>query len=107
MTAHMPTTLIIQHEALSANQQDDGEDEQENASKQPETPKPRKCYIFCPAGDRDSLFAEVDRKTAAPLLPEFQDYVLDELTARKILRRMKVFCAPRKAGRLAAGAAAG
>ena len=26
-----------------------------------------------------------------PDLPEFQDYVLDELTARKILRRMKVF----------------
>ena len=30
--------------------------------------KSRKCYIFCPDGDRDSLFAEVDRKTAAPLL---------------------------------------
>ena len=84
-------TLIISDDALSANQQDDGEDERESTSKQPEPPKPRKCYIFCPAGDRDSLFAEVDRKTAAPLLPEFQDYVLDELTARKILRRMKVF----------------
>ena len=42
---------------------------------------PRKCYIFCPPGDRASLFAEVDRKTAAPLIPEFQDYVLDSLIA--------------------------
>ena len=51
---------------------------------------PRKCYIFCPPGDRASLFAEVDRKTAAPLIPEFQDYVLDSLIARGDLRQMKV-----------------
>ena len=42
-------------------------------------------------GDRESLFAEVDRKTSVPLLTDFQDYVLDELIARKILRRLKVF----------------
>ena len=54
--AYATATLIISDEALSANQQDDGEDEQENVSKQPEQPRPRKCYIFCPAGDRDSLF---------------------------------------------------
>ena len=51
---------------------------------------PRKCYIFCPPGDRASLFAEVDRKTAAPLIPEFQDYVLDSLVASGDLRQMKV-----------------
>ena len=51
---------------------------------------PRKCYIFCPPGDRASLFAEVDRKTAAPLIPEFQDYVLDSLITRGDLRQMKV-----------------
>ena len=51
---------------------------------------PRKCYIFCPPGDRASLFAEVDRKTAAPLIPEFQDYVLDSLIACGDLRQMKV-----------------
>ena len=61
------------------------------ATSKPEPSKPRKCYVFCPAGDRKRLFAEVDRKTAAPLLPEFQNYVLDELIARKILRRLKVF----------------
>ena len=87
-------TLIIQDEALSANSLDGDDSEEggeEAASQQPEPPKPRRCYIFCPAGDRDSLFTEVDRKTAAPLLPAFRDYVLDELIARKILRRLKAF----------------
>lgn len=87
-------TLMINDEALSAisSDGDDGEDnEKEAAPAEPEPPKPRKCYIFCPAGDRESLFAEVDRKTAAPLIPEFQDYVLETLTARKILRKLKVF----------------
>ena len=87
-------TLMIQDEALSVKSTDenDGDDDGvDAASGAPEAPKPRKCYIFCPARDRDSLFAEVDRKTAAPLLPEFQDYVLDALISRKILRRMKVF----------------
>lgn len=32
----------------------------------------------------------MDRKTAAPLIPEFQDYVLDSLIARGDLRQMKV-----------------
>ena len=40
---------------------------------------PRKCILFCPAGDRQALFEALDRKTSVPLIPEFQDYVLDEL----------------------------
>ncbi len=90
--AYATATLMINDEALSAKPQgeDDGEDGKAAGSSKPEPPKPRKCYIFCPAKDRDSLFAEVDRKTAAPLLPAFRDYVLDELIARKILRRLKV-----------------
>mgnify|MGYP001113584800 FL=1 len=87
-------TLLINDEALSARSQaeEDGEDDADDAAPaELEPPKPRKCYIFCPAGDRESLFAEVDRKTAAPLIPAFQDYLLEELTARKILRKLKVF----------------
>ena len=53
--------------------------------------QPRRCYIFCPAGDRDRLFEELDHKTAAPLIPEFRDYVLDTLTARGDLRKLEVF----------------
>ena len=92
--AYAAATLMINDEALSADPSDvddGGDDENETTSAQPEEPKPRKCYIFCPAGDRESLFAEVDRKTAAPLIPAFQDYVLEELIARKILHKLKVF----------------
>lgn len=52
--------------------------------------QPRKCYIFCPAGDRDRLFEELDHKTAAPLIPAFRDYVLEELERRGHLRRLHV-----------------
>lgn len=92
--AYATATLLINDEALSARSQAEGDDEkseENDAPAAPEPPKPRKCYIFCPAGDRESLFAEVDRKTAAPLIPAFQDYVLDELVARKILHKLKVF----------------
>ncbi len=51
---------------------------------------PRKCYIFCPQGDMDRLFAEIDRRTGVPLIPEFRDYLLAELQARGILRKLEV-----------------
>ena len=50
----------------------------------------RKCLIFCPQGDRERLFEELDRKTAVPMIPEFRDYVLDELRDRNILRQLTV-----------------
>lgn len=68
---------------------DDERDAQE-AHGEDEAAEPRKCVIFCPPGDRQRLFEEVDRKTAVPLIPEFQDYLLDELERRKILRKLKV-----------------
>jgi hypothetical protein len=46
---------------------------------------PRRCYIFCGQGDDERLFEELDKKTAVPLIPEFKDYVLNELQCRKIL----------------------
>lgn len=54
------------------------------------TARPRKSYIFCPQGDRKSLFDELDRKTAAPMIPAFQDYLLDALIAAGDLRQMTV-----------------
>ena len=51
---------------------------------------PKKCVIFCPEGDRARLFEELDRKTAVPLIPEFQEYVLEELEQRGILKRLTV-----------------
>ena len=52
--------------------------------------QPRRCYIFCPARDQKRLFEELDRKTAAPLIPEFQDYVLSSLRQRGDLRQLEV-----------------
>ena len=57
------------------------EDEADEGQEKVDLP-PRKCIIFCPENDRDRLFEEVDRKTAVPLIPEFRDYVLDELEER-------------------------
>ena len=48
------------------------------------TEQPRKCYIFCPERDRVRLFEELDHKTAAPLIPAFQDYVLALLKSEAI-----------------------
>ena len=68
----------------------DGEKDPEEAGEQ-QTIQPRRCYIFVPAGDRDRLFDELDRKTAAPLIPEFRDAVLDALIDRGEQRPLEVF----------------
>ena len=81
-------TLMANDDALLADPPDG--DETGTDAEQQEL-QPRKCYIFCPAGDRDRLFDELDRKTAAPLIPAFRDYVLDTLTARGDLRQLEVF----------------
>ena len=83
-------TLMASDDALTAEPQDDGEDSEAEAGTQQEI-QPRKCYLFCPAGDRDRLFEELDHKTAAPLIPEFRDYVLDTLIAHGDLRQLEVF----------------
>nr|WP_325299914.1 hypothetical protein [uncultured Dysosmobacter sp.] len=43
---------------------------------------PRNTYIFCTPGDRRELFDAVDQKTAVPMIPEYQEYVLTELKKR-------------------------
>ena len=49
-----------------------------------------------PSRGSGQAFEEVDRKTAAPLIPEFRDYVLQELIRRGELRRMEVFSVKEK-----------
>lgn len=81
-------TLMVNDDAQSADPLDEEEPEESDGQ---QAIQPRKCYIFCPAGDRDRLFEELDHKSAAPLIPEFRDYVLDTLTDRGDLRKMEVF----------------
>ena len=79
-------TLMASDDEHNSSDQEDSEAEDEGQ----QTLQPRKCYIFCPAGDRERLFEELDHKTAAPLIPAFRDYVLDELEKRGSLRRLRV-----------------
>lgn len=79
-------TLMASDDAQEeCRRQDDGESQTLEESEQP-----RKCYIFCPEGDRARLFEELDHKTAAPLIPAFQDYVLTTLQSRGDLRQLEV-----------------
>ena len=87
-------TLMASDDAQTADAPDESEEEETEdraADKDKALSQPRKCYIFCPAGNRDWLFEELDRKTAAPLIPAFRDCVLDALIDRGDLRPLKVF----------------
>lgn len=79
-------TLIAEDDAQQA--QDNGGDDE--TADVPKDLPPRTNYIFCTPGDKQELYEAVDQKTAAPLIPEFQDYVLRELVKRKILRPLQV-----------------
>ncbi|MEG0127452.1 MAG: DEAD/DEAH box helicase family protein, partial [Clostridia bacterium] len=56
-----------------------------------ETP-PRSCYIFTPQGDSDRLFEEIDRRVRVPLIPQFKEYLLDELVRTSALQQLSVVC---------------
>ena len=74
---------------LSLDEEDSAQEQEQDGQTAAELP-PRKCILFCPAGDRQALFEALDRKTAVPLIPEFQDYVLDELRRRRWLKPLRV-----------------
>ena len=74
---------------LSLDEEDSAQEQEQDGQTAAELP-PRKCVLFCPAGDRKALFEALDRKTSVPLIPEFQDYVLDELQQRGILKPLRV-----------------
>ena len=80
-------TILSLDDADTAAKKD--EDAQADGQTYVELP-PRKCILFCPAGDRQALFEALDRKTAVPLISEFQDYVLDELQRRRLLKPLRV-----------------
>ena len=73
---------------------DENSDMQDDEQVEVENPKQkRKMYIYCNEGDTDSLYAELDKKTSIPLIPEFKDYVLEECLKRKILVQLEVLSA--------------
>ena len=87
------TTLVVEDDGQLAEGDREQEDEPGETEKAAETGQdlpPRNTYIFCAPGDRADLFRAVDQKTAVPLTPQFQDYVLDQLMRRNILRPLRV-----------------
>lgn len=99
-------TLIAEDDGQSAKRNDDekGKSEQEttppgadedNDQIRQDLP-PRNTYIFCTPGERRELFDAVDQKTAVPMIPEYQEYVLTELEKRNILRPLQVRSLSRK-----------
>ena len=88
-------TMLAKDDGQNTQQSNSEEDAAAEREKVPELQASielptRRCMIFCPSGDRDRLFEELDRKTAVPLIPEFRDYVLSELEKRRILRKLTV-----------------
>ena len=63
-------TLMANDDEYSNEGPEDQEDSEEAAGTGDgqQTLQPRKCYIFCPAGDRDRLFEELDEKMDAWVL---------------------------------------
>lgn len=81
-------TLIAEDDGQSAKQNAGDKDEpdkdkndEDDDQIQQDLP-PRNTYIFCTPGERRELFDAVDQKTAVPMIPEYQDYVLTELQKR-------------------------
>ena len=95
-------TLLIQDELLQADDADStgakntisNENDNTNGIPSNDTTsiksKPRKCYIYCEPDKPNQLFAEIDAKTAVPMMPDFQDYVLSELQDRNILQKLEL-----------------
>jgi len=76
-------TLLINDDQQEAEPQNNaGEDEKDKT--------PKKSFIFSEKDDPAALFAQLDKKTAVPLIPEFQDYFLEELRRRNLLKPLTV-----------------
>ena len=86
---------ILTHDGIYAEgtviaMDDEMTDMQEEKSEVDRPNCKRRMYIFCAEGNRDELFAEVDKKTSIPMIPEFRDYILDELINKRILVQLEV-----------------
>ena len=66
------------------NEKEDDENRQKSSS------QPQEYYLLCAAGDRDALYREIDHVGTIPMIPQFADYLIDELQARGILTQCMV-----------------
>lgn len=78
--------VLMPNDLLEYERIDDKSDE--NATR-PQI-KSKTCYLFCPKGDSDKLYEEIDKNISVPLLPEFKPYLLKKLVSKRILSQLKV-----------------
>ena len=83
-------TLVVEDDGQLADSGEQIEDKMQDEVQTRQDLPPRNTYVFCAPGDRADLFRAVDQKTAVPLIPEFQDYILGQLTQRNILRPLQI-----------------
>lgn len=89
-------TLIVRDDDLESKLKSEAaKDEEADGQEEIDLP-PRTYYIFCPPGDRDRLYEEIDRKVSVPLIPEFKDFFLDALKTEGILFPMTVWSCSQK-----------
>lgn len=55
------------------------------------SPGRRHQYIFTGKDDAEQLYSEIDRKTSVPMIPEFREYILEELQRRDCLKRLIIY----------------
>lgn len=51
----------------------------------------RQQYIFTSRNDLEQLYNEIDRKTSVPMIPEFREFILEELQRRGCLERLSIY----------------
>ena len=65
----------------------EGKEQKEKTDKAQEA---RVYYLACPVRDKTALYHEIDKVSTIPMLPEFRDYMINELQARDMLAPCRV-----------------
>jgi hypothetical protein len=87
-------TLIAEDENRQALAKPDDQNGEDDNYDSPDNPNadlpPRSSYIYTAPGDQEALYGAIDRKTGAPMIPEFADYIVSALKLEGILKPLAV-----------------
>ena len=78
----------------SARKQGGGKQTEETEEQKEKTDKAQEArvyYLACPVRDKTALYHEIDKVSTIPMLPEFRDYMINELQARDMLAPCRVY----------------
>ena len=78
----------------SARKQGGGKQTEETEEQKEKTDKAQEArvyYLACPVRDKAALYHEIDKVSTIPMLPEFRDYMINELQARDMLAPCRVY----------------